>query len=217
MDSVQYFHWVTLILFHHLFLLYLPKHHDNCWGAQHLKVPAHIRLKPMMGLSFHSRQHSYFYLKRSWVRRQVLIRKATFVCMLLYQWNRPPQLFSGPNRLCDAFRDKIITDKNFTRFYLKRSQNRFFEKHVSGLILRNRPPPPNFGAKWTMWRVTRQNCHERKLRSLLPKTTPKSFFRKICLWFVFTKLPPSPIFGAQRTMVRCEEKLSRTKTLLAFA
>ena len=51
-----------------------------------------------------------------------------------------PHLFSRPDGLCGAFRGKIVTDENFTRFCLKRPLNHFFENHVSCPFLRNRPP-----------------------------------------------------------------------------
>jgi hypothetical protein len=49
-----------------------------------------------------------------------------------------------------------------------------------------------------MWRVSRRNCHGRKLRSLLPKTAPKSIFRKTRFLFVFTKPPPHLFSGQNR-------------------
>ena len=98
-------------------------------------------------------------------------------------------------------RGKIVTDENFARFCLNQPRNGFSEKHVSSPFLRNRSSPI-FGAKTTIWRVSRRNCHERKLRSLLSKTAPKLFFRKTLFLFVFTKPPPSPISGVRRTMWR---------------
>ena len=44
--------------------------------------------------------------------------------------NLPYHLFLGPNGICGAFRGKIFSHKNFNRFYLKRSRNRFSEKYV---------------------------------------------------------------------------------------
>jgi hypothetical protein len=49
-----------------------------------------------------------------------------------------------------------------------------------------------------MWRVSRRNCHGRKLHSLLPKTAPKSIFRKTRFLFVFTKPPPHLFSGQNR-------------------
>ena len=56
----------------------------------------------------------------------------------------PPHLFSRPNGLCGAFQGKIVPDKNFTGFCLKRPQNCFSAKHVSGPNLFTKPPHTYF-------------------------------------------------------------------------
>ena len=176
--------------------------------------------------------------------------------------NRPPHLFSRPNGLCGAFRGKIVTDKNFALFCLKRPRNCFSEKHVSCSFLRNRrltyfrgktdnvecfkvklswirsllpktvpksfsekhvsslflrnPLSPIFGARQTMWHASRQNCHGRKLCSLLPKPALKWFFRKTCFQSLFTKPPLTYFQGQKDYMTHFEAKLSRMRTSLAF-
>ena len=69
-----------------------------------------------------------------------------------------------------------------------------------------------------MWRVSRQNCHGRKLRSLLPNTAPKSFFRMAsCEAIFFCKIAPSPIFGAKWPMWRVSrQNCHRGKLRLLF-
>ena len=59
-------------------------------------------------------------------------------------------------------------------------------------------PTPIFRAKQTIWHVLRQNGFGQKLRSLLPKTAPKSFFRKTHFRSVSTKLPPHQFSGPNR-------------------
>ena len=71
----------------------------------------------------------------------------------------PPSPIFRAKRLCGAFRSEIVTYENFACLCLKRPRNRFSENHVSGLFLRNRPPHLFSGQKWTMWWVSRRNCH----------------------------------------------------------
>jgi hypothetical protein len=105
-------------------------------------------------------------------------------------FTKPPlHLFSGPNRICGAFRGE-----NLARFFLKRPRNRFFEKHVSVLIfLRNRSLTYFWGQMDFMAHF------EVKLCSLLPKMPPKSFFRKTRFWSeYFYEIAPSPIFETKQ-------------------
>ncbi len=91
----------------------------------------------------------------------------------------------------------------------------FFQKTHFQSDFTKPPPSPIFGAKWTMWHVTRQNCHGRKLRSLLPKTAPKSFFRKICFLVRFYETAPLTYFqgptdyGALRGKIVTDENFAR--------
>ena len=62
----------------------------------------------------------------------------------------PPHLFLEPNELCDAFGVKIVLDKNFATFCLKRPRNRFSKKHVSDPnVFYETAPSPIFEAKQT--------------------------------------------------------------------
>jgi hypothetical protein len=93
----------------------------------------------------------------------------------------------------------------------------FFRKTRFRSLFTKPPPSPIFQTKRTMWRISRQNYHRRKLRSLLPKTAPKSFFLKNAFPICFYETAPLTYFRGQKVYVaRFEAKLSRTKTLLAF-
>ena len=83
---------------------------------------------------------------------KLFFRKTHFRSEFIYETT--PHLFSWPNRLCDAFRGKIVPDKNFVRFCLKCPRNRFRVKHVSSSnFFMKPPPPPILGTKWTIWHV----------------------------------------------------------------
>ena len=83
--------------------------------------------------------------------------------------------FWGQTNYVARFETKLSRLKTLLAFALNGPEIVFFEKHVSDPFLRNRLSPI-FEAKWNMWRISIQNCPGRKLRSLLPKTAPKSFF-----------------------------------------
>ena len=91
-----------------------------------------------------------FEEKFSWTKTalarppKLFFRKTRFLSVFM----KPPHLFSRPDRLCGAFRGKIITDENFAHFCQKRPQNCFSEKYVSYPFLRN-CPPTYFWAKRT--------------------------------------------------------------------
>jgi hypothetical protein len=115
-----------------------------------------------------------------------------------------------------VFEAKLSRMKNFAHFCLKQPLNHFSVKHVSIPFLRNNPLSPIYGAKRTMWRILRQNCRGRKLRSLLPKKAPKSYFWKTHFRSVFTKSPPSPIFEAYQTMWRAARQNCHKRPLHLF-
>ena len=73
---------------------------------------------------------------------KLFFRKTRFRSEFIYETT--PHLFSRPNRLCDAFQGKIVPDKNFVRFCLKRPRNRFRVKHVSSSNFFTKPPPHLF-------------------------------------------------------------------------
>jgi hypothetical protein len=69
-------------------------------------------------------------------------RKTRFRSKFIYKTT--PHLFSQPNKLCGAFRGKIVPGENFTRFCLKRPRNRFRVKHVSSPNFFTKLPPHLF-------------------------------------------------------------------------
>jgi hypothetical protein len=55
------------------------------------------------------------------------------VCVPNFLTKPPPHIFLGPNGQFGAFWGKTISHKNFPPFCLLSPENRFSEKHVSGL------------------------------------------------------------------------------------
>ena len=130
-----------------------------------------------------------------------------------------PHLFSEPNGLCGTFQGKISSDENITHFCLKCPPKLFFRKtRFWSEFFYKTVPSPIFRAKQTIWRISRQNCSSKKLRSFLPKTLPKSFFQKTRLQSeFFYETTPTPIFGAKPTMWRVSRQNCPNKDIAPFA
>jgi hypothetical protein len=125
--------------------------------------------------------------------------------------NRPLTNFRGQTDYVARFETKLSRLKTSLAFALNGLEIVFSEKHVFGPFLRN-CLSPIFEAKWNMWRVSIQNCLGRKLRSLLPKTAPKSFFQKTRFRSVFTKPPPhlpNGLYGAFRDKIVPNKNFAR--------
>ena len=109
-----------------------------------------------------------------------------------------PDLFSRPNRLCGAFRGKIVPDENFARFYLKRPRNHFHVKHVSSLNFFTKLPPHLFSGPNGLCGTFRDKIvpDENFARPFGPKigegggfvkTDRKRVFRKKDFWAILGK------------------------------
>ena len=110
-----------------------------------MKPPPHLFSGPnglcgtFLGKIVLDENFAYFCLKHP---RNIFFEK--HVSSLNFFTKPPPHLFSRPNGLCSAFQGKIVPDKNFTGFCLKRPQNCFSAKHVSGPNLFTKPPHTYF-------------------------------------------------------------------------
>jgi hypothetical protein len=132
---------------------------------------------------------------------------------------RPPHLFSGPNGLCGVFRGKIVPNENFAHFCLKRPQNRFSEKHVSGPNSFTKPPPHIFlGPNGLFDAFQGRIVSDENFAHVCLKHYRNRFSQKhVSGPKFFTKPPPHLFPGPNGLCGAFQGKLSQTKTSLAFA
>ena len=152
-----------------------------------------------------------FEAKLSWTKHRLLLpktlpksflRKTRFRSKLFYETALSP--ISRAKRTMWCVSRQNCSGRKLRSLLHKTPPKSFFRKtRFWSEFFYETTPSPIFRAKWTMWRVSRQNCPGRKYRSLLPKTPSKSFFRKTRFRSeFFYKTAPSHIFGAKRTIWR---------------
>jgi hypothetical protein len=110
-----------------------------------MKSLPHLFLGPngrVSGQNCFGRKIRYFCLKRPQNR---FSKKHVFgpfffnFIYLFFLMKSHPHLFSGLNKLCEAFRGKIVLEENFATFCLKRLRNCFSKKHISRPIFFTKP------------------------------------------------------------------------------
>ena len=128
-------------------------------------------------------------------------------------------LFSRPNKLCGAFRDKIVRDKNFACFCLKNPQNSFSEKHISSLNFFTKPPPHLFSRPNGLCGAFQGKIDPDKNFTGFCLKRPQNCFsaKHVSRPNLFTKPPRTYFRGQIDYVTRFEAKLSQTKTSFCFA
>jgi hypothetical protein len=88
----------------------------------------------------------------------------------------PSRIFGAKRTVLVRFGAKLFFHKNFPPFCPLSPQNRFSEKHVSGLNFFTKPHHKTIGAKRIIWHDWGQNCSGTKFRVFEKALLRSEFF-----------------------------------------